>query len=89
MNILNKPIEMITSFNNEGIPTPIRFKYSNEEELNIIIKIDKVIHFEKMKDRINKVCYYIYQCRSFIENISRNYELKYDIDTCKWYLYKI
>lgn len=68
------------------MPIPIKFIISDGDHKQII-KIDKVICTDEEKLAGNKM--YIYRCQSIIEGNEKLYELKYEVDKCKWYLFKI
>ena len=87
MKVLAWPIEVIVWFNNSGIPTPLKIRMENSDELNQVIKVDRVIQFDKEKVAGNIL--YVFKCQSVIENIEKIYELKYELSTCKWMLFKI
>jgi hypothetical protein len=87
MKILMKPIDMIAYFTKDGIPHPIKYRINFEKDLIEIIKIDKVIWSETENLAGNKTI--IFSCQSIINNIEKRYELKYEIETCRWFLYKI
>lgn len=86
MKVLARPIEMIAWFNEDGLPTPIRFKIKSESMANVV-KVDKVIYREVEKFAGNHV--YLYRCQSVINNTERVYELKYELKSCKWMLFKM
>jgi len=52
-----------------------------------VIKIDKVISVDKEKFAGNDML--VYKCQSVINEVDRIYQLKYEIITCKWMLFKI
>ncbi|SET54400.1 hypothetical protein SAMN05660297_02706 [Natronincola peptidivorans] len=85
MKLLMKPIEMIAWFTKEGVPTPIKYRLM-EDAANITIKVDRVIIRDEEKLAGNKM--FIYRCQSILDNTEKIYELKYEINTCKWFLYK-
>jgi len=87
MKVVKKNIELLCLFDKQGIPHPLRFRLVDEEGSNIVIQIDKVIKqdFEKLAG--NKMI--VFTCQSSINNQLRLFELKYEIDTCKWMLFKI
>lgn len=85
MKVLMKPIEMIAWFTQEGIPNPIRYKLS-EDASNVVIKVDKVITRSEEKIAGNRML--IFRCQSEINGLIKLFELKYELNTCKWYLYK-
>lgn len=79
MKVLNEPIDMIAVFKKEtGKVTPFKFKYND-----LPIKVQKInkIYEEKLagNKRLVFVC---------THNEKDLYELKYELDSCKWYLFK-
>lgn len=79
MKVLNESIDMIAVFEKDsGKIKPFKFKYKD-----LPIKVQKVqkIYEEKLAGnrRIVFVC---------LHNEKDIYELKYEIDSCKWYLFK-
>lgn len=87
MKVLAKAIEMITVTNEAGVITPIRFKFKNEDASCVIIKIDKIIFTEK--ERIAGNYMLLYRCKSLIDDVEKIYELKYELSSCKWLLFKM
>ncbi|MBC7088050.1 MAG: hypothetical protein H5T96_06120 [Tissierellales bacterium] len=87
MKIIMKPIEMIAWFNNTNYPIPLRFRVETENKTNIVIKIDKIVFKEMQKIAGNRMI--VYRCEGIISGLQRTFELKYEIDTCKWYLFKM
>lgn len=87
MTIVAKPIEMIAFFNKDGIPHPIRFRLESENEELRVIKIDKVIFISLEKTAGNKM--YVYQCQTEMDGFYKRYELKYELASCRWLLWKI
>lgn len=59
----------------------------DENNMYKVIKVDQVIFAQEEKLAGNRMI--IYRCKSKINNLEKIYELKYEIDTCKWFLYKI
>ncbi len=87
MKILMKPIEMIAWFNSKEKPIPLRYRIVDENNTYKVIKVDHVIFTKEEKIAGNRMIFY--RCKSKINNSEKIYELKYEIDTCKWFLYKI
>lgn len=87
MKVLAKPIEVISYTDNKGIIKPLRFRLQGEDENEKVIKIDKVIVREYEKLAGNPML--VFKCQSLINNVLRQYEIKYELQTCKWILYKI
>jgi hypothetical protein len=48
--------------------------------------MDKVIR--QSKERLTGNNMWAFTCQSFINEVEKVYELKYEIDTCKWYYSK-
>ena len=82
MKVLMKPIEMIAWFNMEGVPNPVRFKLADK-----VIKVDQVTSKSEEKLAGNRMI--IYRCQSEINGELRPFELKFELQTCKWFLFKL
>lgn len=87
MKVLMKPIEMIAWFSKDKYPIPLRYRIVDENMENKVIKVDKILFKEEEKIAGNRMI--LYRCESIIENTQRIFELKYEISTCKWFLFKI
>lgn len=87
MKVLAKSIEMIAWFREDGTPKPLRFRIRNNDDSKTIIKVDKVIYTDTEKLAGNPML--IFRCQSIINNVDKVYELKYEIKSCQWILYKI
>lgn len=84
MKVVAKPIQMIAWFNKDGSINPIRFKI--EEDVEKVIKIDRVLKTEK--ERLSGNIMEKFICSSIIDGIEKLYEIKYDSSTYKWILFK-
>lgn len=87
MRVVAVPIEMIASFSKEGIPRPVRFRMMIEDESEKVINVQTII--EKEKTKLNGVMFFNFRCQSIIDERQLVYELIFEINTCKWVLYKI
>lgn len=87
MKVVMKPIEMIAWFTQEGLPRPLRYRIDQKDDGNKVIKVDNVITMDKERLAGNPML--IFKCQSVIEGVEKMYELKYEVSTCKWFLYKI
>ena len=87
MKILMKPIEMIAWFSKDNYPIPLRYRIVAEDLTTIVIKVDKILFREEEKLAGNRMV--IYRCEGIINQAQKPFELKYEISTCKWYLYKM
>lgn len=84
MKVVAQPIQMIAWFNKDGSINPIRFKIDEEESK--VIKIERILkrEHEKLAGKPMEK----FMCSTCIDGIERIFELKYDISSCKWILFK-
>jgi len=87
MKVVAKPIEMISYTKSNGEINPIRFRLQIENEAVKVIKIDRVVTKENEKLAGNNMI--VFKCKSLIDGIERLFEIKYELSTCKWILFKI
>ena len=76
------PVEMIAWFTQDGVLNPVRFKLDGE-----VYKVEQIINRKEEKLAGNRMI--IYRCQSDINGQLKPFELKYEIQTCKWYLWKM
>jgi hypothetical protein len=82
MKIVMSPIEMIAWFDIPGTPRPIRFRHNGN-----VVKVEMIIRVSEEKIAGNPMK--IYECQSEVHGQMRRFELKYELNTCKWFLWKI
>lgn len=82
MKILSTPIEVLAHFEQNGTPHPIRFKLADKE-----IKIERVISMTEEKLAGNKML--CFRCQSEIGGELKPFEIKFELGTCKWFLWKM
>jgi hypothetical protein len=87
MKVVAKPIEVVSWTDTKGNINPVRFKITNEDESNSVVKIDKVITMDKEKLAGNIML--LFKCQSVVNGADKLYEIKYELSTCKWMLFKI
>lgn len=87
MKILMWPIEMAAWFTQEGVINPIRYRVTSDQSEPSVVKIDKVILRTEEKLAGNKMI--IFRCQSVINGLQKVYEVKYEIGTCRWFLFKM
>lgn len=87
MKIVALPIEVVSYTDNNGEVRPLRIRLQTEDHTVRVIKIDKVIVKETEKLAGNLML--VFRCQSKINNLMKIFEIKYDLKTCKWILYKI
>lgn len=86
-----KPIDMIAWSTKEGVLTPLKFRLiedrENPEASKIVIKVHKVLL--RKEEKLAGTRTIVYRCQSIMNERERIYELKYEIESCRWFLYKI
>ena len=87
MKVYMKPIKMISVTEENGVQTPLKFQMRDENKEIITIKINTICLRDEEKLAGNKM--YIFRCQSEIDGTIKTYEIKYELASCKWYLYKI
>lgn len=87
MKVVMKPIEIIAWFTVEGKPRPIKFRMVDDSDSYITVKVDRIIDQKEEKLAGNRMILFV--CESIIGNIERVYEIKYELNTCRWFLFKI
>jgi hypothetical protein len=87
MKVLAMPIDMVCWFEKTGVPHPVRFKVTKDDESETVIKVDRVITIDKEKLTGNEML--VFRCQSVMQNRLIIFELKYEIRTCKWILFKM
>ena len=86
MKIIEKPIEVVAWITKEGLLNPVRFRMTDDEETKVI-KISKALQRDRYKLDGKDVI--ILRCQSIIDGNVKSFELKFEIVSCKWKLYKI
>lgn len=83
MRIVAKPIECVAIFEKNDRPKPIRFRYKDSVEKEHVIHVHRItdISISKMAgiDALVYTCY----------TNEKLYELKFELDACIWYLFRI
>lgn len=87
MRVYMKPVKMIALSEENGVITPLRFQMTSQESEQITVKVDNVVFRDEEKLAGNKM--FIFRCQSIVNDTLKMFELKYEIGTCKWYLYKM
>jgi len=87
MKTMMKSVDMLAWFDSDGNPHPIRFRVQNQQDENIIIKIDHISNTEMERHAGNDMIRF--DCRATMKSSCRNVQLKYEMGSCKWFLSKI
>ena len=87
MKVLMKTVDMICINTKEGELTPVKFRMTDNAGDNHVVRIDKVIDKKEEKLAGNRMI--VFKVQSNVFNREIVYEMKYEISTCKWYIYKM
>lgn len=86
MKVVAKPIDIICYFDKNGVH-PVRFRVEGLDEELLIIKIDKIIKVDMERFAGNKML--VFDCQSNMDGEMRTFQLKYELESCKWMLFKV
>lgn len=86
MKVIAKSVEVVAWFEKKGNINPIRFRMECEDSSYKVIKIDKILYRDKEKLAGNIM--QVFRCSSLIDGVQKVYELKYEISTSRWILFK-
>ncbi len=92
MKIVMKPIEMISWSKIDGSITPLRFRLKEENKEDpqastTVVKVNNIVL--KKEEKLAGKRTVIYRCQSMMDDREKVYELKYELETCRWFLYKV
>lgn len=87
MKVLMKSIEMIAWFNDKDYPIPLRFRLDSENKERTVIRVGRIFSQDEEKLGGNRMV--IYRCEGVIADVQKPFELKYEISTCRWFLFKM
>lgn len=82
-----REIEVIAIFDQSGDIRPLRLRMEDETGERKIIRIDRVL--QKDVEKIAGNVMIKYRCQSVLDHQERIFEVKYEKDTYKWYLFKM
>lgn len=87
MKVLMKPVDMICINSREGRLTPLRFKWSEDGGDTRVIRIGRVLSCKEEKLAGNRMLVYVVE--SQLDDTERVFEMKYELSTMKWFLFKM
>ena len=86
LKVVAKPIEVVAWFDKIGNVHPVRFRIVQDEETTTVI-IDKIIN--QIETKLAGIYMLVFTCQSLINDKEKLYEIKYEISTHRWILFKI
>lgn len=87
MKTIAKPIEMISWTETNGRVHPLRFKIENNDGEQQTCQIKRIYTTDLDRIAGNKV--YRFNCEIAINALSKLCEIRYELESCKWSLFKI
>lgn len=87
MRTIALPIKVLSVTDEKGNMSPMQFKAKAKDETDLLIKIDKIYskEFEKLAGNVML----LYKCIGLVNDRRREFELKFEINSCKWMLWKM
>lgn len=85
MKVVSKSIDVIAFFEKDGGVKTLRFRISEDEEEKVI-KINRVVNREIEKLAGNVMEKFV--CIASVNGVERIFEIKYELLTKKWILFK-
>ena len=85
MKVVSKSIDVRACFEKDGGVKPLRFRISEDEEEKVI-KINRVVNREIEKLAGNVMEKFV--CIASVNGVERIFEIKYELLTKKWILFK-
>ena len=86
MKTLMKPVRMLAWSTRDGIVTPLRFLWKDGKRTRNI-RIHRIV--ERYEDKFAGNRMLGFRCQEWIDGEEKVFELKFEVKTCIWYLYKI
>lgn len=87
MEILNKPIEMISFCGTDGALRPIRFRYEDEGHHPRIVRIREILSTKESQQL--GIQSFLYLCRAMMAGRDQLFELRYTVKSHSWVLYRV
>lgn len=87
MKVLAKPVEMISWTEKDGKIHPVKFKLSDENNEDRVYKIKKIYTTEI--EKLAGIKTFCFTCEIIVNDTVKVCEIRYNLDSCKWVLFKI
>jgi hypothetical protein len=82
MRTFAMPIDVIVSFKENGELTPVRFRVDRKDGSQAVVNIDRIM--DRKFERIAGYETILFTC----EAEGKTFEIKFDISSCKWMLFR-
>lgn len=87
MEVLLKPIEVVAAFSRDGTLRPIRFRVITDDTGYETVMVKNISR--RRRERAGKASIDIYTCLGSVMGRDTPFELKYEITTGEWSLYRM
>ena len=87
MKVVRQPVDMIAYFNIEGVIMPLKFRLETEDNQLKTIKVLTILYHKEEKIAGNLIR--TYACTIDHNSLEKPCEIKYELNSCKWFLFKI
>ena len=87
MKAVRATVDMVAVFRGGEIPEPVRFRYTDREGRETVIKVGEVTDLRI--DRYSNGKNITYTCTSLVGRRQLKYELRYIGNDIRWELYKV
>ncbi|MGI6085944.1 MAG: hypothetical protein ACOYIF_10985 [Acetivibrionales bacterium] len=87
MKVLMKSVDMICLSSCDGAITPLKFRWCEEGQEPKIIRIDRIL--DRKTEKLAGNLMLVFTVQSIIDGVERTFEMKYEVNSYKWYLYKL
>lgn len=87
MKWLMKNVDMISISTKDGLITPLKFRMEDNRGDSVVVKIDRILQRTEQRIAGNRML--VFKVQSYIWDMEKVYEMKYEIAACKWYISKL
>lgn len=87
MDVILTPIEVVAVFSRDGRVSPLRFRIILDEFGYQTITVGSISR--RRRERIGKSLIDIYTCTGIVSGTERLFELKHELATGEWALYRM
>lgn len=87
MGIVNKPVQVVTTIDKAGLVKPVCFFVIEDDGTSEVINVERLIRRDK--EKIDGRIIYTFTCEIIKESMKVLCDLRLDIDTDEWTLYRI
>lgn len=86
MSIVNKPVQVVTTTDRAGIIKPLCF-FTTDSEMENVINVERLVRRDK--ERIGGDYIYTFTCEVIKDDMKILCDLRFNLSTEEWSLYKM